>query len=111
MAIGYTKLKSGDWGLRGPVVELQKGTVQVVKKSGEVKTEVVAEIVATFPDGNGLATIGKTQSEATRRTPARGFCEHCGDRCNPRYKTCQECSHGGQSFYDRNGNFVLGSDD
>lgn len=40
-----------------------------------------------------------------------GTCSHCGERCNPRFRTCVECAHGGQSYRDRNGNFVLGSDD
>ena len=59
--------------------------------------------------------VGAAPASAPRNTSSRGgsrgTCEHCGERCNPRYRTCLECSHGGMSFTDRNGNFVLGSDD
>ena len=40
-----------------------------------------------------------------------GTCTHCGERCNPRYRTCLECSHGGMSFTTADGRFILGSDD
>jgi len=46
-----------------------------------------------------------------KRSGTPGICSHCGEKCNPRYPTCYECSHRGQSFTDRNGCFVLGSDD
>lgn len=58
-----------------------------------------------------VASAPSKSANRTRSSRGSGICEHCGDRCNPRYATCYECSHGGQSFYAPNGEFVLGSDD
>jgi hypothetical protein len=50
-------------------------------------------------------------SGARRSSSTPGRCTHCGDTCNARYRTCLECSHGGQSFHTASGQFILGSDD
>ena len=55
-----------------------------------------------------------------KRKPHTGECHECGAPSKGYYR-CYECSieyrdggsraHGGMSYYDRNGNFVLGEDD
>ena len=53
---------------------------------------------------------------------ANGVCVNCGEKLSDYarqrgYKRCLDCAdgggnaHGGQSYYDRHGNFVLGDDD
>ncbi len=64
-----------------------------------------------FRDGTKQFWVDACLVSEPRQHTGRGTCEHCGEQCNPKYRTCFECSHGGQSFYDRYGNFVLGSDD
>lgn len=110
----YTKLRDGSWGLRGD--GLAAGAkVTVTKKSGESKVETVGKVLWT---GNGvsLATI------ATETRAARCTCTNCGDPLDAYairkgYRRCLECvdggsrAHGGMSYTDRNGNFVLGDDD
>lgn len=63
----YTKLKTGEWGVRGPVAEVKAGAVvTVTKKSGEAKQETVSRILWT--DGTvALAAIGAQQSSGKRR--------------------------------------------
>jgi hypothetical protein len=51
MQASYTKLKSGDWGIRAEGSLAQGDRVTVTKKSGETKTEVVGQVVWT---GNGV---------------------------------------------------------
>ena len=119
MTATYTKLKDDSWGIR-----VQGGTpkagqsITVEKKSGEKKIEIVQKVLWT---GNGvtLCSVAKSASAATSNGKAHrpGVCVNCGDSCNPRYKRCLDCvdggsrAHNGQSYYDRNGRFVLGDDD
>jgi len=70
------------------------------------KAEAARKLVVDAP-----ARASRKSSNNGYSSQGRGVCAHCGDSCNPRYRTCLECSHGGMSFTDRNGNFVLGSDD
>lgn len=68
MKATYTKLRTGDWGLRIEGARVGEGTpVVVVKRSGERKSERVGRVVWS---GNGvtLATISRS---ATRRTSRR----------------------------------------
>lgn len=86
MDVTYALLKkTGTWGIRGPA-NLQPGNiVGVVKKDGEVKTEIVKDIVyrsTTFC----LATIEEKTSgyvgKASGRMGAakgRKFCTQCGN--------------------------------
>lgn len=57
-SITYTRLNSGDWGLRG--YHLEPGAVvRVARKSGDSKAETVGRVVWRGPDGLCLATIGR----------------------------------------------------
>jgi len=69
----------------------------------EDKASAARALVAGSPAKRALSS-----SSYARGT---GTCSHCGDRCNPKFRTCYECANGGQSYTDSRGNFVLGSDD
>lgn len=121
----YTKLKDGSWGIRG--TNLVPGTsITVTKKSGETKQETVGNILWTG-DGVSLATIATPAASSLRPATSRKYsdrktCCNCGDPLDAYairkgYRRCLECvdggskAHGGMSYRDRNGNFVLGDDD
>ena len=92
MAITYTKLRSGDWGLRSTVALRSGEQVQVTKKSGDIKTETVGNAVWK---GNGvflyaIAVRPRENARPARRvtycegwgadnphTPVDGHCEQC----------------------------------
>lgn len=91
----YTKLQSGEWGIRVTGTVSPGVTVPVSKKSGETKTETVGKVVWS---GNGvsLCTIagataakkpsytptasrpGKTYRKSVQAGGGRGY---CGDDC------------------------------
>ncbi len=74
--ITYTKLRSGDWGLRATGVTLVPGRqVAVTKKSGGTSTVCVGEILWTG-DGVTLATIRQEQRSSTRS--GGSVCAECG---------------------------------
>ena len=79
MATSYTKLRSGDWGLRG--TNLVEGNVTTVqKKSGETCQEVVGKVIWRGSDGTCLATKGAS-APARTSSPApksNGRCRECG---------------------------------
>lgn len=88
--ISYTKLRTGEWGIRG--AGLTAGAkVTVVKKSGEIREEIVAKVVWTGSDGTCLATVVPPERPArppappapARRTGRTYECEECGDRVEP----------------------------
>jgi len=123
----YTHLRDGSWGIRVPGTARENQSVTVAKKSGDTKTEIVARVLWTGRDFKSGATIslcaiagGNGQAGASAgngHSHQPGVCSECGERCNPRYRRCLNCvdgggnAHGGQSYSDRNGNFVLGDDD
>jgi hypothetical protein len=95
MTATYTKLKSGDWGVRieGGTVK-QGDTITVTKKSGERKQETIAKVVWT---GNGitLAAIGQSQPSRTHdnRTERESSGQYCGYPCPVTGRKC--CSANG----------------
>lgn len=100
MAITYTKLKNGDWGLRADRA-LTPGTTATVKKaSGETKAETVGKLVWS---GNGvhLYTTQRSAVAATKSGSSRGQrtgCS-CGSRTDEhgqlinRETACWTCRH------------------
>jgi len=67
----YTKLKSGEWGVRATSEVKPGDRLNVVKKSGEAKTEVVDRVVWT---GGGVWLC------ATRQKSKLQFkCEECDE--------------------------------
>lgn len=89
----YYKLKTGDWGIKGPVKDIKPGrAVKVLKKStNEIKSEVVKKLICDFKDGNGIASIeqdehyGRTTCKeckgplvnAPHHRAMEGYCGHC----------------------------------
>ena len=116
----FTKLKSGDWGIRVEGKTQEGANETVTKKSGEKQIVKVAKVVWT--DGKiSLCTIESDKASGSKSTPP-GKCCNCGGPLNQWERShgvrrCIECrdgggnARGGQSYYDRNGNFVLGDDD
>lgn len=95
----YTKLKSGDWGVKGQVpAPTEGGTVTVTKRDGTSKNEVIGKIVST-ENGTWVAEIVRKSfasagagapSGARINVPRMGGrrrgaydCDHCGDRVVP----------------------------
>lgn len=84
MSASYTKLKSGEWGVRIEGTAQQGQQVIVKKKDGTTKTETVTQIVWS---GNGitLCAIGQTKAAYTPKAGKRrgggdtsGRCWECG---------------------------------
>ena len=78
MPIGYTKLKSGDWGVRGPGAAPEPGAqVTGVKRDGNERKEVIGEVLWSGEDKrNGgqawMASVARvgTQDPAPAQRPA-----------------------------------------
>jgi hypothetical protein len=83
--ITYTKLRNGEWGVRGEGLVVGQ-TVTVTKKSGETKTEKVAQILSHSLDED-IASIVSINGQATKRRRNWRPCGYPG--CNPSY--CDEC--------------------
>ena len=102
----YTKLRSGDWGIRVQGTVEAGAMIVVTKKSGEAKSETVAKVVWS---GNGItlcaigarsssggarygsyATIGARQQVRMDRTGWSGC--SCGSiEGRPRESDCRQC--------------------
>ena len=90
MSASYTKLKSGDWGIRATEPITEGSTVAVRKKDGTVDRKVVGSIVWSG-DGVTLATIASTNTRSNSygfrrsdRAPHGRTCPMCGARDCPR---------------------------
>lgn len=78
----YTKLRSGEWGVRVQGNAKAGETITVAKKSGETKSERIAKIVWS---GNGVTLCAIERSEAPRsssgssshRVRSGGSCREC----------------------------------
>lgn len=78
--IQYTKLRNGSWGIKGPASMIRAGAaVQVVKKSGESKTEVVAKVVWSG-GGIAIAALGAGQPSPSHSERGRRTGCSCGSR-------------------------------
>jgi hypothetical protein len=93
----YTKLKSGEWGIRSTSTLVEGQQVIVTKKSGQAKTETVAKVIWR---GNGvtLATIVASQAPASAsynrsdRAPHGRTCPQCGSRdCSKAWNSSDLC--------------------
>ena len=74
MATSYTKLRSGDWGVRSDQALKVGDAVTVTTKSGKTKTEKILKVIWT-DNKVWLAAIEKTNRPYE--------CEECGDRVTP----------------------------
>lgn len=71
MAISYTKLRSGNWGVRSTSQLLVGSTVSVVKRSGDSKSETVGVLVWSG-QGVWLYAIASVGSQSASRGVSRG---------------------------------------
>jgi hypothetical protein len=78
MSATYTKLKSGEWGVRveGAVKEGQSVTVR--KKNGETKTETVKKVVWS---GGGISLCAVTGGSGSSYTPRASRGRRTGCSC------------------------------
>lgn len=90
MACTYTKLRSGNWGVRSTSALYPGQTVTVTTKAGASKTERVERVIWSG-SGVWLAAIQRSQ----RRVPyGKIECDECGDYVT-RGSVCWEtgCQH------------------
>lgn len=84
----YTKLRDGNWGLRGKNLSAGQ-TVSVTKRDGARKTETVGKVLWRGNDGTCLATIASTShahsghSHGSSRRGGRYECGECGEFVTP----------------------------
>jgi hypothetical protein len=97
MEASYTKLRSGEWGVRIQGGTIAKGTtVQVRKKSGEVRTETVACVVWSGK-GVTLAAIEQHRRRSSGERKGRWTGCSCGSREDefgdliPSERNCRQC--------------------
>ena len=95
MAISFSKLKNGQWGIRGTGIKIGVAN-SVTKRDGSTTTAVASRILWTGEDGTQIAEIGNT-SHSTKR---RGGCD-CTDDCCSRGCRCEaHCNCRGGNIYD-----------
>lgn len=90
MKATFTKLKTGEWGVRVEGTPTVGQEISVTKKSGEVSTVLVSKVVweGTNPEGHALSLceIEAKQSTQPNRTYYRKYasnrktCPMCGSR-------------------------------
>jgi hypothetical protein len=92
MANTYTKLRDGSWGVRIHGSASAGQTVNVTKKSGEVKAETICRVIWT---GNGvtLASIQPTARAATRSATGYPSRASSSGRCRECHGEIKDCSH------------------
>lgn len=76
MPTSYTKLKSGDWGIRSDQAIKEGQSITVTTKAGQAKTEKVKKVVWT---DNKVWIAAIEKREASRPYE----CEECGERVTP----------------------------
>lgn len=88
--ITYTKLRNGNWGLRGPASAIRAGaTVTVTKRSGETKRETVGSVFWS-DDSTAIASIAKSASAPASDSgyrPQKGI-DYCGYPCPVSGRRC-----------------------
>ena len=94
MAITYTKLQSGGWGIRSTVALTAGQAVTVEKRDGSTKTETVERVVWTGNDV-WIAAIRATARPAApataRRDRGHGMVRGCA-QCTAAGRMCRQCA-------------------
>ena len=71
MIISYSKLRSGDWGVRVQGARpLQGATLAVKTKAGATKSEVVERVI--WSDSAGVTHLCAVRASSRPRSPQRG---------------------------------------
>lgn len=91
--VTWTKLKSGEWGLRATEALVEGATTTVAKKDGSTSTAVVGKLVwqgnGAFLYGTGPKPAAEQKAPAARPAARRNW-RPCGyPGCCPSY--CDEC--------------------
>lgn len=92
----FSKLKTGNWGIRATAKVAEGDRVPVTKKDGTIKIETVAKVVWTDNATVWLCAIGAPEAKPASQPRARRFvpCGYPG--CHPNH--CDECDgEGGYS--------------
>lgn len=100
----YTKLRSGDWGVRGEGAPPAVGdSVTVEKKSGETEVRTVSRVFWSGPsrDGSGLAWIAAVQADRAPSQPRRRTARRSDNRTA--YERGDRSRGARNSHYDRMG--------
>lgn len=93
MKATYTKLKSGDWGLRVEGGDVKAGqSITVTKKDGDTKTETVAGVLWT---GNGVQLCSIKPKQRRGDYPGK-MCPVCGSEPLDEKLECWECGYKGE---------------
>jgi hypothetical protein len=114
------KLRSGDWGARIPAAVADGDIITITTRAGKSWQARVTSVV-WHGQGASICTTASLDLPASSSRAASGCCvcraalsawerQHGVRRC----ADCRDGgsrAHGGQSYYDRSGNFVLGDDD
>lgn len=86
----FTKLKNGDWGVRGAGSAPAIGdSVTVIKADGSRSKVTIANVIARYNDGNWIAAIAP---KAIKATVQGGRCRASG--CNGTARAsgyCRQC--------------------
>lgn len=84
----FTKLRSGEWGLRVPLAmrPAEGLAVSVAKKSGATSTETIGRVLWT---GNGIA-LCTIATRHVRHRNARRECAECGEIIRKSNQRCWE---------------------
>jgi hypothetical protein len=88
----YTKLKSGDWGVRCEGEVKPGQSVTVTKKDGSVKTEII-DAVLWSGDGKSLCSIKR---RAAKKNYPGQMCPGCGSEPLDNNLSCWECGYSGE---------------
>lgn len=121
MEATYSKLRDGSWGVKIQGDAKAGEVVNVRKKDGTAKSEMIHSVVWSG-GGVSLCSIrGRSSDTPLGANGGTRKCADCGGPVRGTYRYCYECglehrdggsqAHGGQSYYDKNGCFVLGDDD
>lgn len=91
----FTKLRTGNWGIRCTKAVAEGDRVQVAKRDGSVKVETVAKVVWTDGSSVWLCAIGAPEAKSSSQPRARRFvpCGYPG--CSAAF--CDECD--GEGMY------------
>lgn len=100
MPATYTKLKSGEWGIRVTGAKPKPGaSISVTKKDGSTKSEVVANVIASFDNGSThLCAVRKPGEQpavggyrSSRRPSRSRTCPTCGGNEENQVE-CMDCA-------------------
>ena len=99
MAISFSKLKTGAWGIRGTGITIGVPLV-VTKRDGSTTRAVASRILWTGEDGTQLAAVAETPHSASTHRSTRRGCS-CTDSCCARGCRCEaQCNCQGGPIYD-----------